>query len=120
MEVYILNKKAQVSHTFVFVHMREFIGYHILYSERFETKEIAVKLLTEIINILSGTHVTMRQGDLASPCNISHFDGIESAEADSDHKSSKSLLQYPHPSHQDLTYPSTDSLFISFVVVVFL
>ena len=41
-------------------------------SEHVETKEITVKLLKIIadINVLSGTQLTVKQQDLASPCYI--------------------------------------------------
>ena len=68
--------RALVSHTFVFVYMREF-GYYILFGacgikgNHYETTKDNFK------NILSGTQPTVKHSDFASPCSINHLDVIE-------------------------------------------
>ena len=54
----------------------------IFYSEHVKTNEMTVKPQKKQLNILSGTQLTVKQEDFASPCDISNFDGIENAEVD--------------------------------------
>ena len=49
----------------------------MLYLEHIKAKKITVKLLKIKGHILSGTQLTVKKQDFASPCNINNFDGIE-------------------------------------------